>query len=116
MFLGLALAGFLLSGPANALAFECTKYSSVKPNQYSRLSTRPARVCSVEVVGSGGAGHADIVDSPDGVDTHGQARYVAEAGVTADLASFSTGKIDRTTQYGLAVYSNGVDVFVSWDD
>ena len=113
---GLAL-GFLLLGPASAQAdgFICKKYLRIGPNTSTVLSSVPSVVCAVEA--HGGPGHGSVFDSPDGLATHGQARFVAEPSVAVAGESFATGKIDRFTEFGLAVETSfNTDVLISWDE
>lgn len=117
--IGIGLAGLILIGsPATARAeLKCYRHTVVRPNQYSSLASNTAgqqvRVCSVEV--RGGVGHADIVDSPDGLGTNSSAIFIAEPSNGTSGAAYSTGRIDTFVTYGLAVESSNVTVIVHYD-
>ena len=108
--------GLIVLGPAPARAQEtCRKFSRIAPNTRTTLSSVPARVCSVEFVGGPGVG--TVFDSPDGTMQHGQAVPVAEGSTAVAGESFATGKIDRFTNFGLAVETSlNTTVMISWDE
>ena len=106
-----------LPGAAWAVEDRCRKYAHIRSNQRTVLSTRPARLCSMEVMhGTNTISQGVAIDSPDGTPTHAQARYVSEVSAGAAGYLYITGAIDRVTEFGLAIESNRGEVFVSWDD
>ena len=112
------LAGILLSLPAAAHAeMKCYRHTVVRANQYALLASNAAgtqvRFCSAEI--RCGIGHADIIDSPDGLGTNASAIFIAEPSLGSAAESDSTGRIDTLTQFGLAVESSNVTVIVHWD-
>ena len=111
---GLGLAAILLA-PATASADEmrCYRHTVVRAGRYANISSVPVRVCSVEV--RGGVGHADIIDSPDGLGTSTFAIFIAEPSIGTAGSSYSTGRLDTVTQYGLAVESSVVTTILHWD-
>lgn len=104
----------ILAAPAFARPSEANEFTRIAPNRNASLSTEPAILGSFEITGSGASGNVTIWDSPDGTSTHAQAVVVAEAGVTADRSSFSSGTINRVTNFGLFVESNNVEVIVQF--
>ena len=114
--IGLGAAVILLL-PAHAHAandMKCYQHTIVRANQRSILSSSPAKVCMVEV--RGGIGHADIIDSPNGLGTHASAVFIAEPSNGTAGAAYSTGRVDTLTTYGLSVESSNVTVTVHWDN
>lgn len=113
---GVALGVILLGPPSAHAEMKCYRHTVVRPNQYSNIASNSGgsqvRVCSVEV--RGGTGHADIIDSPNGLGTSSSAIFIAEPG-TDGAASRSTGRIDTLCQFGLAVESSNVTVVIHWD-
>lgn len=114
------LVGFIpiLAGPAPAQAApKANKFAHVSDANNGTtisLSTSPAILGSFEAIASGGAGNVTIWDSPDGTSSHALAVVVAEAGLTADRDSFSSGPINRLTEFGLYVETNLADAIVQW--
>lgn len=111
----LAGLAFAQTGP-NVNLKRAIKFDQIDAQQNSTLSTIPALLGSYEIVGAGSAGNITIWDTIDGDPTHAQARVVAEAGVSGNLESFSSGTINRLTRYGLFVECNNVDAVIQWDD
>lgn len=110
-----AVLGVTLLGLPTASADEmrCYRHTVVPAGRYSNISSVPVRVCSVEV--RGGIGHADIIDSPNGLGTSTFAIFIAEPSIGTAGSSYSTGRLDTVTQYGLAVESSVVTTIVHWD-
>lgn len=113
---GLGL-GILSLSPIPVLADSdrCNNYAHVRPTTAGStvISSTRAKVCSVQIVG---VGSAQVIDSPDGTSSHGQVRFVVDVANGTAGGGASTGPIDRFTEFGLAIETNNVDVFISWDN
>lgn len=120
---GLGLA-VILSAPASAFASDsgsCRKYSHVQQDvTESVISSVPVRICSVDIVSVGAgpdpSGIVQLIDSPTGAASHGQARYVLEKAVDGPKKDSSTGRLDRITEFGLSVTTANADAFISWEE
>ena len=82
----------------------------------SDLSDRPSRVCSVEFIANGANGFAQVFDSPDDTESHGQSENVSEPGAAAagNYASAWYGEEGKPTTHGLdALVYNGTAI-IQW--
>lgn len=80
------------------------------------LSDTPVRVCSVEFIATAANGFAQVIDSPNDLETHAQARNTSEPGAAAagDWVSGWFGEEGRRTRFGLDLLVNDGRVIVTW--
>lgn len=83
---------------------------------YSDLSDRPARVCSVEFIANGAKGFAQVFDSPNDLESHGQSENVSEPGAATagDYASAWYGEEGKPTTHGLDVLVYNGTAIIQW--
>ena len=115
---GLVLLGLLtLAAPVFAATGPCSDTTEVTTYGASgtALATVPAMVCGVSFIATAANGFCQVVDSPDGTITHGQARVIAEpAAATAGNASAVNFEGGYRTRFGLAVASDDGRCIVHW--
>ncbi len=113
----LVLAIALFLGASPAFARTCSHTTYVDRNSGS-ISSRPVRICSVEVFASGTASQwIQVYDSP-GAASHAQAKVVAEPGVATAYNSQQNEYGDGLeTRFGLGVVvSDNATGVVTWSN
>lgn len=123
--IGLALAVFISAGPAfaqDAGLRRCTKTVEVTSNPSgvgNSISTKPAIVCSVQLLATGANAWGQVYDSPSPTSpTHAQSRNVSEPGAatSGNSSAHFFGDQGFLTHFGLGAMVHNGRLIIHYDD
>ena len=123
--IGLALASFLLAGPAfaqNVGLRRCTRTTEITSNPSgvgTSLSSGPAIVCSVQLFATSSNAWGQVYDSPSATDpTHGQSVNISEPGAatSGNSSAHFFGDQGILTNFGLGAMVHNGRLVIQWDD